>query len=75
MTYSSALFLKDKENLSDAQNNKYDRIIDRIGNGNKEILEIGCGWGGFAERIKNKTQHRLDGITISTEQLHFANNR
>jgi len=75
MTYSSALFLKDKENLSDAQNNKYDRIIDRIGNGNKEILEIGCGWGGFAERIKNKTQHQLDGITISTEQLHFANNR
>ena len=44
MTYSSALFKEDTKSLSDAQNNKYDRIIDRIGGGNKEILEIGCGW-------------------------------
>jgi len=75
MTYSSAIFNDSKESLSDAQNNKYDRIIDRIGSGNKEILEIGCGWGGFAERVKNKTKYRLDGITISREQLNFANDR
>ena len=44
MTYSSALFNKDILSLKDAQYNKYRNIIDKLTN--KEILEIGCGWGG-----------------------------
>ena len=50
LTYSSAIFDDKNKDLSDAQNNKYQKLIDLIrpSNGDK-ILEIGCGWGGFAE--------------------------
>ena len=50
LTYSSAIFDEKNKNLSDAQNNKYQKLIDLIkpGVGDK-VLEIGCGWGGFAE--------------------------
>ena len=50
LTYSSAIFDNKKQNLSEAQNNKYQKLIDLIkpNNGDK-VLEIGCGWGGFAE--------------------------
>ena len=50
LTYSSAIFDDKSKNLSDAQNNKYQKLIDLIkpNNGDK-VLEIGCGWGGFAE--------------------------
>ena len=52
LTYSSAIFDKNTKNLSEAQNNKYQKLIDLIkpNNGDK-ILEIGCGWGGFAEYV------------------------
>ena len=56
LTYSSAIFNKKTENLSDAQNNKYQKLIDLIkpSNGDR-VLEIGCGWGGFAEYLGKNT--------------------
>ena len=57
LTYSSAIFNDDTKSLSEAQNNKYQKLIDLIkpNNGDK-VLEIGCGWGGFAEYLgKNMT--------------------
>ena len=55
LTYSSAIFDSGSENLSVAQNNKYQKLIDLIqpSSGDK-VLEIGCGWGGFAEYIGKK---------------------
>ena len=75
MTYSSAIFSNDNESLSEAQHNKYDRILELIGDKSGEILEIGCGWGGFAERAITTKDHRIKGITLSNEQHSFANNR
>ncbi len=75
MTYSSALFNSDGDSLMQAQYNKYDRILDLLDNKSGDILEIGCGWGGFAERAVFTKDHRVKGITLSNEQHVFANNR
>ncbi|MDX1950096.1 MAG: cyclopropane-fatty-acyl-phospholipid synthase family protein [Rickettsiales bacterium] len=75
MTYSSAIFKNKNEDLSQAQNNKYDRILDIIGNKSCNILEIGCGWGGFAERAVREGDHKIKGITISNQQYNFAKER
>ncbi len=72
MSYSSALFINNNEDLAIAQNDKYDRILNRLGNDPKQILEIGCGWGGFAERAVQTKDHKVKGITLSTEQLDFS---
>ena len=55
LTYSSAIFDDKNKDLSDAQNNKYQKLINLIkpNNGDK-VLEIGCGWGGFAEYLRKK---------------------
>ncbi len=55
LTYSSAIFEKKTQDLSEAQNNKYQKLINLINpkNGDK-VLEIGCGWGGFAEYLGKK---------------------
>ena len=76
LTYSSAIFNDDSKNLSDAQNNKYQKLIDLIkpNNGDK-VLEIGCGWGGFAEYLGKKYDVKLDCITISKKQFDFAKER
>ena len=76
LTYSSAIFDKENENLSDAQNNKYQKLIDLIkpSSGDK-VLEIGCGWGGFAEYIGKKYDVKLDCITISKKQFEYAKQR
>ncbi len=76
LTYSSAIFDDKSTNLSDAQNNKYQKLIDLIkpSNGDK-VLEIGCGWGGFAEYIGKKYDVKLDCITISKKQFEFAKER
>lgn len=74
MTYSSALY-NDTDNLSIAQNNKYDRIIDRLDRQDGDTLEIGCGWGGFAERACQRSDMTVKGLTLSTEQHAFARER
>ncbi|MEM7616870.1 MAG: cyclopropane-fatty-acyl-phospholipid synthase family protein [Pseudomonadota bacterium] len=75
MTYSSAIFANDNEDLVNAQYNKYDRIIERLGIDNGKLLEVGCGWGGFAERATTKTNLDLKAITISDQQYNFAKQR
>ncbi len=76
LTYSSAIFDKKNKDLSDAQNNKYQKLIDLIKpcNGDK-ILEIGCGWGGFAEYLGKKYDVKLNCITISKKQFEYAKER
>lgn len=74
MTYSSAIFKDRHEDLASAQHNKYDRIIERIGNSGN-VLEIGCGWGGFAERAVQKNDFAVKGLTISKEQYDYASAR
>lgn len=75
MTYSSAIFKNDNESLLQAQHNKYDRIIERLGKSSGDLLEIGCGWGGFADRATQKQDLNIKGITISDEQYKFARQR
>ena len=76
LTYSSAIFEDETKNLSEAQNNKYQKLIDLIkpNNGDK-VLEIGCGWGGFAEYIGKKYDVKLDCITISKKQFEYTKER
>jgi cyclopropane-fatty-acyl-phospholipid synthase len=76
LTYSSAIFDKSNQDLSDAQNNKYQKLINLIKpkNGDK-VLEIGCGWGGFAEYLGKKYDVKLDCITISKKQYEYAKKR
>ena len=76
LTYSSAIFDEQNKDLSDAQNNKYQKLIDLIkpSSGDK-VLEIGCGWGGFAEYIGKKYDVKLDCITISKKQFEYAKKR
>lgn len=74
MTYSSALFETEHQTLKDAQHRKYDRIIERI-KPSGSLLEIGCGWGGFAERALEKGDYGIKGLTISEAQYDFASRR
>ena len=78
MSYSSALFTgdpNDDEPLEQAQQRKYARILNLIDpKPGDHILEIGCGWGGFAIEA-GKRGCRVTGITLSKEQLEFARNR
>ena len=76
MTYSSALFenLED-EPLESAQKNKYQKIIDSLNlKPGDNILEIGCGWGGFIEHA-SKLGINVTGLTISKEQFEYASSR
>ncbi|MBU0799362.1 MAG: cyclopropane-fatty-acyl-phospholipid synthase family protein, partial [Alphaproteobacteria bacterium] len=75
MTYSSALFKSDTETLMQGQHNKYDRLLDRLDKNSGSLLEIGCGWGGFAERAVGRGDYDLKGITISAQQHDFAQQR
>jgi cyclopropane-fatty-acyl-phospholipid synthase len=76
MTYSAALYGgADGQPLEDAQIAKYERILDQIGaRQGDSILEIGCGWGGFAE-VAARRGVRVTGVTISREQLDYARAR
>ena len=76
MTYSAALFAHESQSLYDAQLNKYREIanIADIKNGDN-VLEIGCGWGGFAAYALSNFDCRLEGLTLSKEQLAFAKER
>ena len=76
LTYSSGIFNKTTKDLSDAQNNKYQKMIDLIKpNNGDRVLEIGCGWGGFAEYLGKKYDVKLDCITISKKQFEYAKRR
>jgi len=76
LTYSSAIFDEQNKDLSNAQNNKYQKLINLIqpSNGDK-VLEIGCGWGGFAEYLGKNYDVKLDCITISKKQFEYAKER
>lgn len=73
MTYSSALFSSENQSLEEAQRAKYHRVADmaRVQPG-ETVLEIGCGWGGFAETIARDYKAVLYGITLSREQLKYG---
>ncbi len=76
MTYSSALFAPDVQDLSAAQRRKYASICDSIGAGEgQHVLEIGCGWGGFAEYAARTRGAKVTGLTISKAQYEFARER
>ncbi len=74
MTYSSAIFETEAQEITSAQHNKYDRLLSKITQKNANILEVGCGWGGFAERAVLQG-HTVKGITLSNEQADFAQQR
>ena len=77
MTYSAGLFEGDStRSLEQAQEAKYERILRRLNvRAFDHILEIGCGWGGFAEYAARTRGCRVTGITISPAQLEFARRR
>ncbi|MDG1972190.1 MAG: class I SAM-dependent methyltransferase [Paracoccaceae bacterium] len=76
MTYSSALYRSNNESLHEAQLNKYASIMDRMGVGeNDHVLEVGCGWGGFAEYAAGTRGAKVTGLTISKEQHDFEKAR
>jgi len=73
MTYSSALFQTGQESLERAQNAKYASMVDEMGaQAGDHVLEIGCGWGGFAEYAAKERGLKVTGLTISREQYDFA---
>jgi cyclopropane-fatty-acyl-phospholipid synthase len=76
MTYSSAVFTEETTDLSDAQREKYRRLADLAGiTAGDHVLEIGCGWGGFAEFASTEIGCRVTGLTLSTEQAEYARDR
>jgi cyclopropane-fatty-acyl-phospholipid synthase len=76
MTYSSAVFTSGDQSLEEAQRAKYHRVADMAGiKAGEKVLEIGCGWGGFAETVAKDYGAELYGITLSAEQLKFAQAR
>jgi len=75
MSYSSAFFGHEAQSLKSGQIAKYRLVLDALGlQGRSEILEIGCGWGGFAE-VAAEHGHQVTGLTISREQLDYARRR
>jgi len=76
LTYSCGIFNSTKETLEEAQINKYNKLINMVEpKKGDRILEIGCGWGGFAEHIAKKYDVKLDCITISKKQFLFTKER
>lgn len=75
MTYSSAVFDRTANSLEAAQRRKYAKVIDALElKKGDHILEIGSGWGGFAEEAARK-KATVKGITLSREQLAYAEQR
>ncbi len=76
MTYSSALFTQPDESLETGQDNKYAAICDALHvQPDETVLEVGCGWGGFAEFAAANRGAKVKGITISPAQLDYAQKR
>lgn len=75
MTYSAACFDTTKD-LAQAQRAKWDRMLRAVGaTGGEHLLEIGCGWGGFAIHAAKTLGCRVTGLTLSTEQVDYARSR
>lgn len=76
MTYSSALFVTGQESHEAAQIAKYASMVDQMGaQSGDHVLEIGCGWGGFAEYAARERGIKVTGLTISEEQFNYARDR
>ena len=76
LTYSCGIFNSSNETLEKAQINKYNKLINLIQpRSGDRILEIGCGWGGFAEHLAKNYDVKLDCVTISKKQLIFTKAR
>ena len=76
MTYSSALFETGQESMERAQIAKYAQLVDQMGaKPGDHVLEIGCGWGGFAEYAAKERGLRVTALTISREQFDYARDR
>jgi len=73
LTYSSAIYEDNNNDLEKAQKTKYQKLIDllHLNNGDK-ILEIGCGWGGFSEYLAKNYNVIIDCITISRKQFEYT---
>ena len=73
MTYSCGLFVSPEDTLEDAQKNKLDSIIRKARiTKDDHVLEIGCGWGGFAMEAVRQTGCKVTGITVSMAQYEYA---
>ena len=73
MTYSSGLFEGAQDSLEAAQARKYESMVDRIGAApGDHVLEIGCGWGGFAEYAAGQRGLKVTALTISQAQHDYA---
>jgi cyclopropane-fatty-acyl-phospholipid synthase len=76
MTYSSGVYAEGDNDLSSAQTRKYRVLAEAIDlRPEHHVLEIGCGWGGFAEYAAREIGCRVTGLTISREQFAFATER
>jgi cyclopropane-fatty-acyl-phospholipid synthase len=76
MTYSAALFSSGGQTLEQAQDEKLDRILKFLDlAGGESVLEIGCGWGSLAERLIDRHDCAVTGITLSAKQLGYAQRR
>jgi len=76
MTYSCAVFETGDNSLEAAQHRKYHRLIELLDlKPGQSVLEIGCGWGGFAEVAAAEFGAKVTGITLSNEQLNYAKGR
>jgi cyclopropane-fatty-acyl-phospholipid synthase len=76
MTYSSARFDEHVRDLESAQQAKYRALAEHLDlRPGDHVLEIGCGWGGFAEFAARDCGARVTGITISDEQFAYARER
>ena len=73
MTYSSGIFLNEKDDLLTSQINKYDSIIKNLDIQTSDtVLEVGSGWGGFIKRNYEITKSKIDGLTISKQQFSYV---
>jgi cyclopropane-fatty-acyl-phospholipid synthase len=76
MSYSAALYTQPRDTLETAQAAKNDRIVDLLAlQGGERVLEIGCGWGGLAERMARAGAAQVTAITLSQEQHAYATQR
>ncbi len=74
LNYSCA-YWKNAKTLDAAQEAKLDLICRKIGlRSGMKVLDIGCGWGGFAKYAAEKYGANIHGITVSREQVEFVNN-